>query len=719
MADLGALRLLIAEQGGTAVLGRLQAIDKAGRQTERTFQAIAKSNALQGVANQARAGTTAMSRQISSLAALHRAGQLTNADTRLAVQLQGQLTAAMNAGNLSLQKRATLAAQAARLQKITAAPAVGLSPLAGAMSVKQIAATVGLTSVALSTIQWAKDTARAVDEYENSVRKIGASAKLIGVAESSIRNLARTAERSFSLSATTAGDLAVEITKLAAQAGKLDQSEIALRSFLELGAARGLDATQTLTAVRQALLGIDEGTDKLFGRNPSSLWKDYAASIGTTAGKLTDAQKQQALLTAAIRDGAKVQGSYAAWLETAAGRTARMAQANEALKVSVGRLFTGVRTDVATGGAAFLNWLADGVEWYRKLDEAGENWWRGVMRRLRGVPADGGRSFVPQGPPNPNARSPILVTAPQQTEEEKAAIEREKERLALMARQLAAVTELLGLRKAEGADMVTVLGIETALTEELKRGNVTLERRAEIMSQLAQIAGMIRIPAAPGVSTTPSKEVKPDRDRIDLPGTISEKMKDTDLKDRIPQDVLDEVARKMQIEDQFANSVASMVASGIANGFAQGIASGNIGEGMQQLGAQILAGFGSLMVDLGVQAIIAGKAMAAFGAWIVANPLLAIAIGAGLVAAGSAIGGRRGSVSTGGRVGGFNSGPEITHIGVSQGGIGQRSLSLPGNRTLGAPSAPVTINLHTVNPADPSTQRLLSQAMRAGERRGY
>ena len=65
------------------------------------------------------------------------------------------------------------------------------------------------------------------------------------------------------------------------------------------------------------LLGIDEGTDRLFNRNPSALWKEYAASIGTTAGKLTDAQKQQALLSAALLEGAKVGGEYERFLGTA------------------------------------------------------------------------------------------------------------------------------------------------------------------------------------------------------------------------------------------------------------------------------------------------------------------------------------------------------------------------------------------------------------------
>ena len=89
-------------------------------------------------------------------------------------------------------------------------------------------------------------------------------------------------------------------------------------------------------AIKQALLGIDEGTDKLFQKNPSVIYNEFAKSIGTTAGKLTDQQKAQALLNAVLNDGGKLTGKYKEYLETSAGKQQLMnTKINEA-KIAIG-----------------------------------------------------------------------------------------------------------------------------------------------------------------------------------------------------------------------------------------------------------------------------------------------------------------------------------------------------------------------------------------------
>lgn len=731
MADLGALRLLISDQGGTAVLGRLRAIDKAGRQTQATFQQIASANALGTVANQARAGTVAMSRQISALTALHRAGQLTNADTRLAIQLQQQLTAALNTGTLSLQKRGQVAAQQARLSKITGitavAPGAGqVTGIAGAVrGALPVFGALAATMAAANLASWFGDSARAADDFERSIRKVSASAKLLGVAEEDIRGLASQAEKGFALSAGMASDLAVEITKLTKGAGQLDKSEVLLRSFLDLGAARGLDAAQTLTAVRQSILGIDEGTDKLFGVNPSALWKDFAASIGTTAGKLSDMQKLQALATAAIRDGGKVRGEYEKWLETASGKMQQLAKANDQLKIAVARLFTGVRTDVASGGASLLSWLADVLDGFREADEAGERFWAHLAERMR-ILAPLPIPTLPGVTVEARTQRPTITISGEETEQEKIAkvmARLEEERRAKIAAQVAAIAKLVELRKLEAGDVATIFRLEAELTAELERGNLTLQRRVDITEQLLALQGSLG--KRPDTrEMTPSKETKPARsfERMDLPAHIQEQLAGGGLK--FPPELLDQIQRDMQIEQQLTQAVGSAIANGIINGFAVGLSQGGIAEGFAQMSAQILQQFGSIMVELGVQAILAGKMMAGIMAFIVANPILAIALGAGLVAAGAAIGGRRGHAGGGGRssVGGGSFGDsDSSRIFVANraGSVPNRSMALPGAQgNLGAMAAPVTVNTMLLNPNDPATQRVLAQAVRAGERRG-
>jgi hypothetical protein len=727
MADLGALRLLISDQGGTAVLGRLRAIDKAGRQTQATFQQIASANALGTVANQARAGTVAMSRQISALAALHRAGQLTNNDTRLAIQLQHQLTAAVNTGNLSLQKRATLAAQSARLSKITGiatvSPQAGqVTGIAGAVrGALPVFGALAATMAAANLASWFGDSARAADDFDRSIRKVGASAKLLGVAEGDIRKLAQTAEDGFALSTTTASDLAVEITKLAKGAGQLDQSEAALRSFLDLGAARGLDAAQTLTAVRQSILGIDEGTDKLFGVNPSSLWKDFAASIGTTAGKLSDAQKLQALLTATIRDGGKVRGEYQEWLKTAGGQSAQLAQANERLKVAFGRMFSGVRADVTSKGAALLTWLADGFDRFRALDQAGEQFWENLARHMR-ILAPLPIPTLPGVTVEARTQRPTITISGEETEQEKIAkvmARLEEERRAKIAAQVAALVKLVELRKLEASDVDAIFRLEAALTAELERGNLTLQRRVDITEQLLALQGMLG--KRPDLATTPSTETKPPKEfeRIDLPGTVQEELSKGGLE--IPQDVLDDVAQQMDLERRFSDTIGNAIANGIISGFAVGLSQGGLAEGFAQMGSIILQQLGSLFIDIGVQAILAGKMMAGILSFLVANPILAIGLGVGLVALGAAIGGKRGRSAGRSSIGGGVAGTDTTHIRIADraGSVPNRSLALPGTQgNLTAPGNPVTVNVGLLNPNDPASQRLLLSAVRSGERRG-
>lgn len=163
-----------------------------------------------------------------------------------------------------------------------------------------------------------------LDEYRSSLQKLEGTAKLTGIPLSTLKDISELGQKSFKLSSITANEFATEVAKLAAKAGDTSKAKDALKSFLDIGAARGLSSTETLQAVQQAILGIDEGTDKLFSKNPSVIYAEFAAKIGTTAGKLTDQQKAQALLTEATESGLKVQGLYEQRLETSAGKQDQM-----------------------------------------------------------------------------------------------------------------------------------------------------------------------------------------------------------------------------------------------------------------------------------------------------------------------------------------------------------------------------------------------------------
>jgi len=180
----------------------------------------------------------------------------------------------------------------------------------------------------------------AANELNASTRKVEATAKITGVALDVLQSISAKGQSAFKLNATLANDFAVELAKLATKAGDVGKAAPGMEAFLDLGAARGLSAADTLKAVQQAILGIDEGTDKLFGKNPSVIYAEFAATIGTTAGKLTDQQKAMSILTEAMEDGGKVRGEYARYLQTTAGQQEQLTNALRTSAAELGQALT-------------------------------------------------------------------------------------------------------------------------------------------------------------------------------------------------------------------------------------------------------------------------------------------------------------------------------------------------------------------------------------------
>src|SRR5690606_27214631 len=162
------------------------------------------------------------------------------------------------------------------------------------------------------------------DRFVQSNRKVEAAAKLTGVSVDFLRAAAEGVRRECELTSPQANEFVTEISKLTDKAGDISRTGDAVRAFINLGAAQGLNLEDTLTAVHQAILGIDEGTDKLFQKNPSVLYKEYADRIGTTVGKLTDQQKALALVTAAQEAYNRVGNEYSRFLQTAEGQQQRL-----------------------------------------------------------------------------------------------------------------------------------------------------------------------------------------------------------------------------------------------------------------------------------------------------------------------------------------------------------------------------------------------------------
>ena len=184
----------------------------------------------------------------------------------------------------------------------------------------------------------------AANEVENSNRKLESTSKLTGAALESLQETAAQTKDEFSLNTIVSNELTISLTKLTQKAGDVDKTASAIARLLDLGSAQGLTAQETLTAIQQAILGLDEGTDKLFQKNPSVIYAEFAQQIGTTAGRLTDQQKAQALLNAVLTDGLKVQGEYNRFLESSAGIAEANAQRTQELRAQLGSLVNDVYT---------------------------------------------------------------------------------------------------------------------------------------------------------------------------------------------------------------------------------------------------------------------------------------------------------------------------------------------------------------------------------------
>lgn len=192
-------------------------------------------------------------------------------------------------------------------------------------------------------------------DTENSFRKLTAASKLTGNALGELEEVSNNVKESFSLSKTQANEFTIVVSKLTQKAGDFSKTQSAIAALLDIGAGQGLSAEQALTAINQALLGIDEGTDKLFQKNPSVIYDAYAKSIGTTAGKLDDQQKAQALLNEVLTVGNKLTGSYSDYLKEIGGSTDQFKTKLTELASKAGEFIAVVITPAING----LNKLID------------------------------------------------------------------------------------------------------------------------------------------------------------------------------------------------------------------------------------------------------------------------------------------------------------------------------------------------------------------------
>jgi hypothetical protein len=130
----------------------------------------------------------------------------------------------------------------------------------------------------------------------------------------------------------------ITLTKNSGQTGQLDS--IAAR-FADVAAAKGLKGEDISTLVSQLVSGQDEALNRLGLKDPSGLYKDYAASVGRSVDSLSEMEKAQIRVNAVVKLGEQNAGAAAERLQDADGKMATASKRLDDLYATMGQAVTG------------------------------------------------------------------------------------------------------------------------------------------------------------------------------------------------------------------------------------------------------------------------------------------------------------------------------------------------------------------------------------------
>jgi hypothetical protein len=179
-------------------------------------------------------------------------------------------------------------------------------------------------------------------QFENSLIGVRSVAANFGVTATDIT---KTVESLAADGLVPVQDVANSLKNLLATGLNLEQSTklfLTLKDAAAFGRQGFLDLGQ---AIEGATQGIKNGQSTLVDnagitKNLSVLQKEYAARIGTTVGKLTEAQKREAIYQGLLREGAIFAGDAARLQETYSGAVSKLNFSFTKLQVRLGQFVT-------------------------------------------------------------------------------------------------------------------------------------------------------------------------------------------------------------------------------------------------------------------------------------------------------------------------------------------------------------------------------------------
>lgn len=209
-------------------------------------------------------------------------------------------------------------------------------------TVKLAGAVVASVFTATKVVDFLVDATNAAKNFENALTGVQSVANAFAISADdvteAVKNLA-------SDGLIPVEDVASSLKNLLSSGLGLDES-IKLFNALKDSAAFNRQGFLSLgEAITGATQGIKNGNSTLVDnagvtKNLSVLQKEYAQSIGTTVGRLTEAQRIQAIYTGILREAAIFSGDAAKLSDSYAGATARLSASYDKLLVSVGKFVT-------------------------------------------------------------------------------------------------------------------------------------------------------------------------------------------------------------------------------------------------------------------------------------------------------------------------------------------------------------------------------------------
>ncbi len=183
-----------------------------------------------------------------------------------------------------------------------------------------------------------RESIGAAQELANAQRFLASASYLTGTALEQNAAIAERLRTEFGLTRADAQALVATSLNFTAAAGQIEKTEQFVRALGDAAIASGRPVSELKEILNQLQAGSDEATEKLFGgKQPSQIYAEYAATLGTTAAKLDAVQKKQALLNEVIKRGELVAGAGADKLKTTAGALEQLDSLLTDLRASVGQ----------------------------------------------------------------------------------------------------------------------------------------------------------------------------------------------------------------------------------------------------------------------------------------------------------------------------------------------------------------------------------------------